>query len=157
MTSLNLREFENLLDTFELICTDYFKRYTFRGKLRTHPMYSEPDSTVLKGSELKLFFLLTYLKNYPLQQFHAYNFNLSQAKVSEWIKVLTPILNKSLKAMGLSPATTCSELKSQLDSLDITEANMDATEREVNRSSDYEVQKEFYSGKKKSIHLKITY
>ena len=97
---------------------------------------------------MKLFFLLSYLKNYPLQQFHASYFGVTQAKVSQLVKVLLPILEKTLKGMGLFPSTTPGQLKSELEKYQVREANMDVTEREVNRSSDNEVQKEFYSGKK---------
>ena len=105
---------------------------------------------------MKLFFLLCYLKNYPLQQFHASYFGVTQAKVSQFIKVLRPILEKTLKRMGLMPSGSSEELSAELEKYRVKEANMDATEREVNRSTDYEVQKEFYSGKKKDTQSKIT-
>lgn len=105
---------------------------------------------------MKLFFLLCYLKNYPLQQFHASYFDITQAKVSQSIKVLLPILEKTLTRMGLVPSTSPEGLKAELEKYQVKEANMDATEREVNRSTDYEVQKEFYSGKKKGIQSKTT-
>ena len=53
--------------------------------------------------------------------------------------------------MGLTPSTNPGQLKDELEKYQVQEANMDATEREVNRSSDYEVQKEFYSGKKQPV------
>ena len=58
--------------------------------------------------------------------------------------------------MGLMPSINPEELKAELEKYRVKEANMDATEREVNRSTDYEVQKEFYSGKKKDIQSKTT-
>jgi hypothetical protein len=45
--------------------------------------------------------------------------------------------------MGLVPSTNPEQLKAELEKHQVQEANMDATEREVNRSSGYEVQKEF--------------
>lgn len=105
---------------------------------------------------MKLFFLLSYMKNYPLQQFHASYFGVTQGKVSQLIKVLRPLLEKTLSRMGLMPSDSPEELKAELEKYQVKEANMDATEREVNRSTDYEVQKEFYSGKKKGIQLKTT-
>ncbi len=98
-----------------------------------------------------MFFLLSYFKNYPLQQFHASYFGVTQAKVSQLIKVLSPLLEKSLKGMGLVPSTDPGQLKDELEKYQVREANMDVTEREVNRSCDNEVQKEFYSGKKNGI------
>ena len=52
----------------------------------------------------------------------------------------------------MMPSGSPEELKAELEKYRVKEANMDATEREVNRSTDYEVQKEFYSGKKKTYN-----
>jgi len=156
MTSLTVEEFELLHDSFEGYCTDYFFYYTLQGKVRKKVCYQEQKNACLKGSEIKLFFLLSYLKNYPLQQFHASYFGVTQGKVSQFIKVLHPLLEKTLTRMGLMPSNTSEELKAELEKYRVKEANMDATEREVNRSTDYEVQKEFYSGKKKDIQSKTT-
>jgi hypothetical protein len=151
MTSLTVEEFEMLHDSFEPHCTRYFYYHTLQGKPRVKMGFKEQKNACLKGSEAKLFFLMAYLKNYPLQQFHASYFGVTQAKVSQLIKVLSPILEKTLKGMGLVPSTNPGQLKAELEKHQVQEANMDATEREVNRSSDYEVQKEFYSGKKNGI------
>jgi len=157
MTSLTVEEFELLHNSFERYCTDYFLYHTLQGKIRNKICYQEQKNASLKGSEMKLFFLLSYLKNYPLQQFHASYFGVTQGKVSQFIKVLHPLLEKTLTRMGLMPSNTSEGLKAELEKYRVKEANMDATEREVNRSTDYEVQKEFYSGKKKDIQSKITY
>ena len=151
MTSLTVEEFELLHDSFERYCTDYFFYHTLLGKVRRKICYEEQKNACLRGSEMKLFFLLSYLKNYPLQQFHASYFGVTQGKVSQLIKVLRPLLEKTLSRMGLMPSDSPEELKAELEKYQVKEANMDATEREVNRSTDYEVQKEFYSGKKKDI------
>jgi hypothetical protein len=146
-----------LHNTFEGYCEDYFLYHTLQGEIRKKVCYQEQKNASLKGSEMKLFFLLSYLKNYPLQQFHASYFGITQAKVSQFIKVLSPILEKTLTRMGLMPSTNSEDLIAELRKYQVKEANMDATEREVNRSTDYEVQKEFYSGKKKDIQLKTIY
>jgi hypothetical protein len=154
MTSLTVEEFELLHDKFEGYCEDYFFYHTIRGKIRKKICYQEQKNTSLKGSEMKLLFLLSYLKNYPLQQFHASYFGITQGKVSQLIKVLHPILEKTLISMGLMPSGNSEELRVELDKYQVKEANMDATERDVNRSTDYVVQKEFYSGKKKRHTIK---
>ena len=156
MTSLSVEEFELLHDSFEGYCTDYFSHHTIQGKVREKFFYKEQKNASLKGTEMKLFFLLSYLKNYPLQQFHASYFGITQGKVSQLVKVLRPILEKTLTRMGLMPSGSPEELKAELKKHRVKEANMDATEREVNRSTDYETQTEFYSGKKKDIQSKTT-
>jgi len=150
MTSLTIKEFELLHDHFERGCTEYFIYHTLRGKVRQKVVYVEQKNVCLPGSEMKLFFLLSYLKNYPLQQFHASFFGITQGKVSQLVKVLYPLLEKTLKRMGVTPSRCSAELKRELEKYQVEQVNMDATERGVNRSSDYEVQKEFYSGKKKA-------
>ena len=97
MTSLTVGEFEILLDSFEPHCTKYFHYHTLQGKQREKISFKEQKNVCLKGSEAKLFFLMAYFKNYPLQQFHASYFGVSQAKVSQLIKILSPILEKTLK------------------------------------------------------------
>lgn len=156
MTSLTIDEFELLHDFFDRHCTNYFMYHTLQGKVKKKISYQEQKNACLKGSEMKLFFLISYLKNYPLQQFHASYFDITQAKVSRFIKVLRPILENTLTEMGLIPASTSEELKAELERYQVNEANMDATEREVSRSTDYEVQKEFYSGKKKDTQSRTT-
>ena len=114
MTSLTVEEFELLNNTFEGYCEDYFLYRTLRGKIRKKVCYQEQKNTSLKGSEMKLFFLLSYLKNYPLQQFHASYFEMTQAKVSQFIKVLRPILEKTLTRMDLMPSCSSEELSAEL-------------------------------------------
>ena len=135
---------------------DYFFHHTIQGKVREKFFYREQKNASIKGTKMELFFLLSYLKNYPLQQFHASYFGVTQGKVSQFIKVLHPLLEKTLTRMGLIPSNTSEELKAELEKYRVKEANMDATEREVNRSTDYKVQKEFYSGKKKDTRSKTT-
>jgi len=157
MTSLTLEEFELVYNRFEGYCKDYFKHHTLQGKRRIKPCYGDQKNGLLQGSEMKLFFLISYMKNYPLQQYHGAYFGITQAKVSQLIKVLRPLLEKTLTKMGLVPTSDPWELKVELEKHQVKQANMDATEREVNRSTDYSVQKEFYSGKKKDIPLKTIY
>lgn len=154
MTSLTVEEFELLHNSFEGYCTNYFFYHTLQGKVRKKVCFQEQKNATLKGGEMKLFFLLSYLKNYPLQQFHASYFEVTQGKVSQFIKILRPLLEKALARMGLMPSSSPEELKCELEKYQIREANMDATEREVNRSTDYQVQKDFYSGKKKTYNQK---
>jgi hypothetical protein len=155
MTSLTVNEFDLLLDNFESYCTEYFYHHTLNGKVRIKIVHKEQKNTSLKGSEMKLFFLISYLKNYPLQQYQASCFNITQAKVSTYVKVLMPLLDKTLQSMELVPTSCPEELKAQLVNYGVEQVNMDVTERDINRSVDDEVQREFYSGKKNDIPLRI--
>jgi len=56
--------------------------------------------------------------------------------------------------MDLVPAKNNEELQSYLEKHKIKELYKDATERSITRKSDYEAQKQDYSGKKKHIQLR---
>ena len=61
---------------------------------------SEHKSSKLLGCGQKLFFLLGYLKNNPLQNFKAATFDISQPKVSKTTEILLPILDDTLKKLS---------------------------------------------------------
>ena len=44
-----------------------------------------------------------YLKENPNQAYHGYCFSMSQAKVSEWIAFLSPVLEATLQSLGYMP------------------------------------------------------
>lgn len=151
LTSLQPGEFLHLAEFFDERCQKYFRYYTLEGSRRKHPKTKPHGSESLAGSEEKLFFLLVYLKQNPTQEYHGASFGISQAKVSIWIKRLSDILEQTLKKMGLTPTRSPEELRALLANREPGTLNLDATERQVQRAKDQEVQKEEYSGKKKPI------
>jgi len=76
-------------------------------------------------------------------------FNLSQGKVSQWLKVLLPLLHKSLKKAGCMPATTAEGLYQRLIKVAEEEKIIlhDAVERPITRQTDKDNQEDDYSGK----------
>ena len=69
LTSLTVEEFEALLSTFQRHWVKYYLYHTLEGKKRKLPNFRpERNTKTLPTVADKLFFLLTYLKNYPLQQ-----------------------------------------------------------------------------------------
>jgi hypothetical protein len=44
-----------------------------------------------------------YLKENPRQDYHGYLFGMQQPKVSKWIKVLLPLLEKALARLDMLP------------------------------------------------------
>ena len=111
-----------------------------------------PLHSSLYGSQSKLDFILTYMKENPNQSYHGYLFEMSQSKVSEWVNFIIPSLEEALDRLCLLPQ--------QGDYWDLEQEStdflsMDVVERQVPRRSDYEAQKEEYSGKKNAIRLSI--
>jgi len=72
---------------------------------------------------------------------------MSQGKVSQWLKVLLPLLEKALQQLQMLPCREPDHLYLSLRLLAGQVLLMDATERQVPRSVDSERQKHEYSGK----------
>ena len=89
-----------------------------------------------------------YMKENPNQAYQGALFGMSQSKVSLWIKQLAPLLEEALHRMEKLPKRAVNQLYYVLWASIETVMLMDVTERKVGRSTDYEVQKLHYSGKK---------
>lgn len=155
LTSLKVEEFEKLFEEFYSIWVRYHRWHTLEGKKRSFPKSKpEKDTKTLPSAEDKLLFILVYLKNYPLQQFQASAFGLSQAKVSIWVKILQPLLLESLKKLGVVPLREGYKLAELLEQFGESSYSQDVTERPIQRSLDDSVQKSQFSGKKKAHTIK---
>jgi hypothetical protein len=144
-TGLSQKEFDFLKPAFEKSWLNYISRYTFEGKKRERARTVRVNSTFPFTEDMMIFILYDYRHN-PTQDFMGLHFDLPQPKVAMWIKVLEPILVKSLKQMGLAPTRKSDSLNDRLvDSITIL---LDGSERPVNRPK-YD-QQEFYSGKKRN-------
>ena len=152
LTSLNQVEYDDLLRVFAPLIETKLRHYTLKGKRRKRVLYQEMAHSSLYGSQSKLDFILTYMKENPNQSYHGYLFEMSQSKVSEWVNFIIPSLEEALDRLCLLPQ--------QGDYWDLEQEStdflsMDVVERQVPRRSDYEAQKEEYSGKKNAIRLSI--
>jgi hypothetical protein len=96
LTSLTVPEFDALLPRFEYHWERFINKFTLSGKVRKKKYVPRAIEGLLSIEE-KLFFILTYLKNNPLQEFHAASFNLEQDMCNKWIHLLSPIVSKALE------------------------------------------------------------
>jgi len=149
LTSLHIAEFEYLHYYFGSICESHYKWHSIDGKKRKLPRLKPNAKERLPSSEEKLFFLLVYLKNNPVQSFQGASFGVSQTQVSNLVSTLNNLLSVTLKKMGLQPALTNDQLQAYLLKHQISHIYQDVTEREIARKTDIEAQREDYSGKKK--------
>jgi len=78
---------------------------------------------------------------------------MSQGQANDWIQRLGPILQGALKEQALLPERDPANLEQVLAEYDLLEFTIDGTERRKQRPKDNEVQKEYYSGKKKAHTL----
>jgi hypothetical protein len=154
LTSLTVLEFEHLLSYFEPLWEKYYRYHTLEGTKRKLPSYKEHKSALLQTSEQKLFFLLVYMKNNPLQTFQAASFGISQAKVSKIYRCLLLVLDETLKKMKLSPVRDASKLKELLASHLVPVFWLDGTETTIQRNQDDDAQEDEFSGKQHGHRLK---
>lgn len=153
--SITESEFAELVPFFESSFDDYFNHYTFNGEVRERSVSKRNDS-VFKTPEDALFFLLFYLKTYPTEEVMASTFLMNQPQVNLWKRLLQNILETCLGTMNVLPSRDTKKLNKLLKKMNLKEVIIDATERQIQRPADNEVQKEYYSGKK-SPHSKKHY
>ena len=147
MTSLTIEDFDELLPYFKAHWDDRNDRLTLDGKPRQRISYGKKNSLLPLASD-KLFFILTYLKNNPLQETHGAMFGLTQPQCNDYVHLLSDILFKTLKTLGELPETNHLRMVHLLK--ECGDVLIDGTERPVQRPRDNDVQKSRYSGKKNS-------
>lgn len=144
MTSLTRNEFEELLVAFAKTwgeVTDQANKNLSRGG-RPPRLNSAAD---------RLFFILFYLKTYPLQEVIAHLFDLSQAQANFLIHQLSGILQKTLRDQSFAPDRIPQEMIQRLDGESTQDYGIDGTERNIQRPINPIGQTNHYSGKKKPI------
>lgn len=140
LTSLKFNEFDKLSFVFKV---EYEKVFGLNSLDRSKPGRPRTLSTI----EENLFFILFYDKNYVLQEIMGFIFGINQSRANELIHELTPILKSSLKTLGCIPERNGLELEKYLQDEEQKDLLIDATEREIQRPSNDELQKFYYSGK----------
>lgn len=147
MTSLNLDEFEYLCEAFGRAWKTHF------GREKNAECTGRGRPPILKTLEDNLLFILCYLKCYPLQVVIGFLFGMKQSTANEWIHDLSIVLNLALQDLKVMPEREPDKLSEHLEG-ENQELSIDATERSIERPSDNETQKEYYSGKSNSHAIK---
>src|SRR5262244_604328 len=89
-TSVTLDEFQQLVPPFEAAFQAHMAAWRLDGKPRTARQFSVYHNCPLPTPEVRLFFILTYLKTYSLQVVQGRLFGMGQSKANQWIHVLLP-------------------------------------------------------------------
>ena len=152
LTTLRREEFEKLSEFFEQSWQHYIRQYTLEGKPRNRKTHVRSNTTLCTAED-RLLFILYHLKGNAIQQLIGITFEMTQAQVSLWIKLLSKLLRDALDKQGYLPVRKVEQLKKVLENE--SAILLDATEREIQRPKDYEVQKEYYSGKKSIMLSRI--
>jgi Helix-turn-helix of DDE superfamily endonuclease len=114
MTGLTAPEFTALLPPFEHAFLAYMEQHTIDGQPRTSRRYSAYETSPLPTMADKLLFILTYVKQNPIQEVQGQLFGMSQANANKWIHLLHTVLNQALAHQDLLPARTAAELAALL-------------------------------------------
>jgi len=106
LTGLTEAEFQALRPHFEQALVTYMHDRTIDGQPRTSRRYSTYDTCPLPTLADKRLFILTYVKQHPIQEVQGQLFGMSQSHANTWIHVLHPVLNQALADQELRPART---------------------------------------------------
>jgi hypothetical protein len=115
MTSLVVEEFLALVEPFEEQFQTHMAKWRLDGLPRTKRIYSTYKNCPLPTAEDRLLFILSYLKNNPLQTLHGCTFGLPQCKANVWIHVLFPVLENTFRHLGYAPSRSVRELAQKLN------------------------------------------
>ncbi len=156
MTGLNQEEFVHLLPAFQ-DAWDAYLRQEYIERPDRHRQYGGGQrGRTLVAIEDKLLFILYYLKVYPLQEILAFEFDMIQSTANEWIHILSDVLKTALGREGhlpeRDPAHVAAVIQANPDPT--SDYGLDGTERRRQRPQDQELQRRFYSGKKKTHTVK---
>lgn len=163
MIGLDQQAFYQLVPYFEQALEQVMEHQTIDGYSREGRRYTSYHNSPLPTVEDKLLFILTYLKINPKQEIQGQMFDMTQSNVSKWFHLLHDILNLALKQQNFLPARNAQELATMLQNMTEGSGNdddgdssnpkhtqifyHDGTERPINRPSDDDEQRFYYSGK----------
>lgn len=153
LTGLTKPEFEYLLPLFEKAEADCAGEIYIKGKERERAP-GGGRKPKLRTAEDRLFFILFYLKTYPLQQVIAVLFGMSPGQTNIRIHRLSTVLKRSLGGGSHLPERNPAASEDALKKCPGLSFVIDGAEREIQRPGDPEKQKIFYSGKKKTHTVK---
>lgn len=145
MTSLTVEEFDDLLAIFEVEHNSWMRKFNLDGSPRLRSYSAKTVVTSNFCLEKRLFFILYYEKNNPIQESLGAMFDLRQPLVNVWIKILSPLLARCLKAYDAERNPSYFSENVEINKSYIS----DCVETRVQR--DMHDQELYYSGKKKHI------
>ena len=161
LTGYTLEEFSALVPYFSKRFLASVETKTLEGKHRKKRRYTHYKNSCLPSLEDKLLFILIYLRKAMTQDILAELFGTSQPVANKWIHRLLPVVNRALADLGelpsreTYPATFDKSAEPSTDDPGFkTTFFHDGTERPIQRPKDPEVQKAYYSGKKKQHTVK---
>lgn len=146
LTGLTVREFENLTVDFSWNYTEYEAK---RKPERIRKVGGGRGSKIENTPE-KLFYILWYMKNYPTFDAASFMVGFHRSNACEWVHVLLPLLEQTLKRKLVLPERKISDPNEFLRLFpEAREVFADGIERSIQRGKNKKKQQKTYSGKKK--------
>jgi hypothetical protein len=156
-TGLPQKEFDRLLPDFTRCLEAIQKQRYQKHRVQRKRQPGGGRKGALSTPELKLFFILFYLKTYPTFDVLGGLFNLSPGKAEENVMKLLPILKQTEKCLQVLPHRHFKPVSNDEQPTEkIQKIIIDATERPCCRPHHARKQKHYYSGKKRYHTLKNT-
>lgn len=151
LTGITLAEFDHILPAFRQRWQQYVSD-TYLTKDRQRAFGGGRHARLLTPED-KLFFILVYVRIYPLLFIHGLMFDLSEGKTCLWLHRLLPILDDTLGIVHERPhrhrGRSLDEILQEFPELKELGILTDGTERPIRRPKDQTRRTADYSGKKK--------
>lgn len=146
------QDFVALHKEFAPVWAEMRSEATINGLKRKRKVSQRVDA-VLQTSQDVLLFVLSYLKNYPTQEYHAAVWGMYQGQAHPYLKQGLAAVQRTLMKRDMLPAGTALDLGERLEGLPERvpkKLTLDATERPIERPKNQVEQRQTYSGKKKA-------
>lgn len=151
LTGLTIDEFNIILDKFRSSWQE-FVNHEFLSKKRQRK-YGGGRHAKLFTLEDKLFFILVYVRMYPILFLQGSMFGIEESRACDWVQRLLPLLDKAMGYTHKRPkrgaGRNLEEILAEFPELKEYGITLDGTERPVRRPKNKLKQKDCYSGKKK--------
>lgn len=157
LTGVTQKQFDILLEAFTSIF-ETLRQRAYREGVSAGTRKRRPGGGrkgALPSMRDKLLFVLYYFKVYPTFDVSGAQFDMSRSKANENLHGLCPVLYETLVYLKVMPHRefdTPDDLMKALNGVDTV--LIDVTERDHRRPKDDSVQREHYSGKKKTYRQK---
>ena len=152
LTGLDPAEFRQL----SLVFTKEWERETQRnweGQPRQSAKGAGPKGA-LDTAEVKLLFILMYVRVYPIQEVMGFFFGFNQCQANKWIMRLLPVLRRALEGLAALPVRQPAALEQVLARCQDLRLTLDGVERPIRRPKNPAKQRACYSGRKKRHTVK---
>jgi Helix-turn-helix of DDE superfamily endonuclease len=123
MTGFTAPEFTALLAHLEQAFEAYMRDHTIDGQPRTSRRYTAYATCPWPTMADKLLFILTYVKQNPIQEMQGQLFGMSQSNTNTWLHRLHTVLNQAWAHQNLLPAHTADEWAALLTTTQLKEGS----------------------------------